>query len=253
MNVVILAAGQGRRLSPYTDACPKCLLPLGESTFIQFQIDLLRRMRLDSIAVITGFHAERVREVCGESVVYFHNAEYDTTNSLHSLMQAGDFARGGCLVLNSDVVLHPDLLEVLLSFPRPNALLVDFESALGEEEMKVVCDADGRVRRISKDIPPREAHGENLGVIRMGAEAAQAVLEEARAAAAAGTRNLWAPQGVARTLDRVPFHAVASGDRPWIEVDYLYDLERARSEIYPLCRLDGLQNNERQDRKRNAV
>jgi choline kinase len=108
--------------------------------------------------------------------------------------------------------------------------------------MKVVCDADGRVRQISKNIAPWEAHGENLGLIRMGAEAARAVLEEARRAAAASERNLWIPQGVARVLERIPFHAVGIDGRPWTEVDYLHDLERARREVYPLCRPNGEQS-----------
>lgn len=239
MNVIILAAGQGRRLSPHTDNRPKCLLPLGDSTFLQFQIDLLRHAGIESIAVVTGFCAEQVRETCRDSVVYYHNAEFNSTNSLYSLMQAEEFAQDGCLVMNSDVVFHPDLLTSLLTSPRPNALLADFDSVLGEEEMKVVCDEEKRVLGISKDIAPWKANGENLGLIRMGAEAARAVLSESRIAASTGQRNLWVPQGVARVLDRIPFHAIPIDGRPWIEVDYLHDLERASREVYPKCRLNG--------------
>ena len=102
--------------------------------------------------------------------------------------------------------------------------------------MKVVCDGQSRVRQISKDIAPWKAQGENLGLIKMGAQAARAVLAEAKAAVAEGERNLWVPQGVSRVLENVPFHAVEINGRPWIEVDYLHDLERASREVYPLCR-----------------
>jgi len=235
MKALILAAGQGRRLSPLTDNCPKCLLPLGETTFIEFQIGMLRRAGVASIGVVTGFRADRVREVCGADLEYFHNPDFETTNSLFSFMQAADFAREGCLVLNSDVVFHPSLLDLVLADARSNVLLMDFHSHLGEEEMKVVCDGAGRVVRISKDIAPWDAEGENLGLVRLGEEGAWALMDVAHEASDKGHRNLWVPQGIARLLERVPFYAAPIGDRPWIEVDYCHDLRRAQEEIYPLC------------------
>ena len=236
MKTLILAAGQGRRLSPLTDDCPKCLLPLGDTTFLGFQIAALRRAGGDAVGVVTGFCAEKVRAACGAEAVCFHNADFETTNSLHSFLQAEEFVRDGCLVFNSDVVFHPALLDQLLAGPHANALLADLNSELGEEEMKVVADDEGRLVEISKDIAPWEAQGENLGLVRLGADGARALLDEARRASDAGQRNLWLPQGIAHILDRVPFHALPIGPHPWIEVDYRHDLERARAEVYPLCR-----------------
>ena len=239
MNALILAAGQGKRLAPHTNDCPKCLLSLGDTTFIGYQIALLRHFGIKNIGVVTGFCADRVRLACGDSVRYFHNSRYDTTNSLYSFLQAAPLAGEGCLVLNSDVVLDPALLQKLLDSPHVNALLADFESALGEEEMKVVCDIDGRVREISKKIPSQKAQAENLGVLRLGTDAARAVLRKAQTAADSGLLNLWMPQGVAQVLEEQPFYAIPIAGKPWIEVDFLNDLQRAREVIYPLCRLNG--------------
>lgn len=236
MNALILAAGQGKRLSPHTDNCPKCLLSLGETTFIGYQIELLRHFGIKTIGVVTGFCADRVRSACGDSVRYFHNSQYDTTNSLYSFLQAAPLAAEGCLVLNSDVILDPALLQKLLDSPHANALLADFESALGDEEMKVVCDADGRVREISKKISSQKAQAENLGLLRLGAGAARAVLQVAQNAAESGLLNLWMPQGVAQVLEKEPFYALPIAGKPWIEVDFPHDLRRAREVIYPLCR-----------------
>ena len=137
--------------------------------------------------------------------------------------------------MNSDVVFHPAILDKLIAASYPNALLVDFDANLGDEEMKVQCGAERRLRQISKALPAREAHGENLGIVRMGPEAARAVLTKAREAAAAGKRNLWVPQGVAQVLDEIPFYAVPIEGLPWTEVDFHEDLKRAQETIYPLC------------------
>ena len=235
MFVIILAAGQGRRLSPLTDACPKCLLSLQSSTFLQFQVNLVRQAGLDNIAVVTGFCADQVRQCLGDSVTYVHNEDFQTTNSLYSFMLTEQVSREGCLVMNSDVVFHPQMMQKLLATAQDNALLVDFDAELGEEEMKVLVDEQGSLQRISKDLTPWEAHGENLGIVRMGAEATQAVLAEARDAAAADQLNLWLPEGVQRVLDRQDFQCVSIDKQPWIEVDYCHDLTRAQKEIYPLC------------------
>ena len=238
MKAIILAAGQGKRLAPLTDNLPKCLLPLDGQTFLEFQVGLLRHCGVDEIVVVTGFCADQVRQVGGPSLQYVHNEDYQTTNSLYSFMLAGDHILQGCLVLNSDVVFEASLLRELLSSNWANALLADFQTELGEEEMKVVCDDDRRIRTLSKDVAPWEANGENLGLVRMGPEGAREVLAEARRADKNGERRLWLPEGVSRTLDRVAFHALPIEGRPWIEVDYRHDLERAQKIIYPLCRLD---------------
>ncbi len=36
MKALILSAGQGSRLLPLTEDCPKCLLPLGDGTLIEW-------------------------------------------------------------------------------------------------------------------------------------------------------------------------------------------------------------------------
>lgn len=237
MKAIILAAGQGKRLGALTENLPKCLLPLDGETFLEFQLNLLRHCGIGDIAVVTGFCQDQVRACGGSGLTYYHNEEFETTNSLYSFMLAADHAAQGCVVLNSDVVFPADLLRELVDSPWANALLADFQAELGEEEMKVVCDESRRIHQLSKDIAPWEASGENLGLVRMGPEAAREVIAEARRAARQGERRLWLPEGVSRTLDRVAFHALPIEGRAWIEVDYRHDLERAQKVVYPLCRI----------------
>jgi len=229
----VLAAGRGNRLLPLTERIPKCLLPVGGRSLLEHQLRALQWAGVDRIEIITGHGAERVREVCDGLAGYAHNAQYERTNSLDSLACTTLAPEpDGLLILNSDVLFHPDLLSALLADPRRNVLLADFAATLGEEEMKIRTDGSGRIRAVSKRLSPSAADAENLGLIKLGPPAARALIELAR------RRNRprglrWVPDGLHHLRRRFVFHALPTGDLPWIEIDFPDDLRRAETVIYP--------------------
>lgn len=234
-SAIILAAGRGSRLGGEEAGMCKALLDVGGETILRYQVRRLRECGVVRLAVVTGFLAEAVREhLAGETITWFHNPDYATTNSLHSLLLARDHAIAGTLVLNCDVIFHADLLRRLLADPGPNAILVDFESELGDEEMKVRV-TDGLVTAISKDIPGEPGMGENLGIIRIGARDSAAFFACAEGIIKAGEARAWAPHCIQRLVGRVPFRAVPTGGLPWTEIDFPEDLAHARRNIHPLC------------------
>ena len=241
-RAIILAAGPGGRLLPDTADRPKALLSVGKETLLEFQVRALRVMGIERITVVTGHGAQRVREAMGDSVGYCHNDRYRETNSLYSLWVAAGFGLPGCLIFNSDVLFHPSLLQRLLESDCEEALLVDFRGGLGEEEMKVIVRR-GQVAEISKNIDPSRAEGENLGMVKVGAEGAREFFDVAASFARQGEWNLWVPHAVEALIGRRGFAAISTGGLPWIEIDYRHDLERARREIYPLVSeaLNGLE------------
>ena len=63
MKAIILSAGQGSRLLPLTEGRPKCLLPIGPRTLIEWQVWALTQGGVDDIAVVVGYHARDVQEL----------------------------------------------------------------------------------------------------------------------------------------------------------------------------------------------
>jgi choline kinase len=238
---VILAAGRGNRLLPLTADRPKCMLEVGGRPILMHQIDALFAAGLDRIEIVTGHGAELVREACrpldGDRLHFAHNAAYDTTTSLCSLgCTSWEPGPGGLAILNSDVLLEPDLIRKLLADPRPQVLLADFTVDLGEEEMKIQTDEGrpgGRIRAISKTLDPAAAQAENLGVLKVGDAAARAMLRLARDPDSQRHGLCWVPDAIHKLLADIPFHTLPTGDRPWIEIDYNHDLARARDEVWP--------------------
>ncbi|MFH0794463.1 MAG: phosphocholine cytidylyltransferase family protein [bacterium] len=233
MKAVLLAAGRGGRLLPLTADRPKGLLKVGERTLIEYQIEFLRSAGISEIGVVTGHGAAKVRRTCGRRVAYVHNRRYKQTNSLYSLWIAKEFVGGdACLILNSDVLFHPDLLRRLLEARWENCILVDFRKGLGEEEMKVVVEND-RIVAISKNLPPSSAQGENLGIVKCGRDGARRVFEIAEQRALQKEWDLWVPHAIQSLIGQQDFYAVASNGLPWIEIDYHHDLNLAEREILP--------------------
>ncbi|MFQ5903339.1 MAG: NTP transferase domain-containing protein, partial [Candidatus Binatia bacterium] len=62
MKAIILAAGNGERLRPYTEHTPKCLLDIGGRTILGLQIQSLRECGINEVVIVVGFKFEKVEE-----------------------------------------------------------------------------------------------------------------------------------------------------------------------------------------------
>src|SRR5215208_5328158 len=139
MKAIILAAGKGTRLNG-VDLKPKCLFEVGGRTLIDRQVSALAEAQINEVVLVLGFEAERIRRLCRPTTSFVINSRFEETSSLYSLWLAREHLLDGFVVLNCDVLFHPQLLSRLLSSPFEDALLVDpidkNNNHLGDEEMK---------------------------------------------------------------------------------------------------------------------
>lgn len=226
-RAVILAAGNGSRMGALTSDRPKPMLTVGRRTLIDRSIAALECAGIRDITVVAGYQQQVLRGHLEGRVRFVENPHYRQTNSLYSLWLAAAHLTGGALILNSDVLFPFAMLDRLLDAPIPDALLYDSASALDPETMKVKLHGP-LVIGMSKDLPPDEADGENVGIVKIGAEGARHLLPILDRLALGGAEGGWAPQAFAELARRRPLGAIDAAGLPWTEIDTPDDLERAR-------------------------
>ena len=66
MKAVILAGGLGTRLRPFTQIIPKPLLPIGEKSVLEIQIEHLKKSGFDEIFLATNYKSEYIENFFGD-------------------------------------------------------------------------------------------------------------------------------------------------------------------------------------------
>ncbi len=70
MKAVILAGGLGTRLRPFTQVIPKPLLPIGEKSVLEIQIERLRMYGFNEIFLATNYKSEYIKNFFGDGSQY---------------------------------------------------------------------------------------------------------------------------------------------------------------------------------------
>ena len=63
MKTIILAAGQGTRLRPLTDNCPKCMVEVNGKSIIERQLEIMRECNIkeQDITIVCGYRNDVLR------------------------------------------------------------------------------------------------------------------------------------------------------------------------------------------------
>lgn len=70
MKAVILAGGLGTRLRPFTEIIPKPLLPVGEKSVLEIQIEHLKKFGFNEIFLATNYKSEYIENFFGDGNRY---------------------------------------------------------------------------------------------------------------------------------------------------------------------------------------
>ena len=234
---LVLAAGAGRRLRPYTDTLPKALVPVdGDTTIMDISLRNLAAAGLTDVTIVVGYRAEAVEtrkdgfeQKYGVRITLVHNDKAEEWNNAYSLWLAREHFAQGALLVNGDTVHPVGVEQTLLANRGPGILLaVDSIKKLADEEMKTVFSADGQLVKITKLMDPAEAFGEYIGATIIEPSAA-AGLADALQATWERDPNLYYEDGYQEYANRGgEVRAAEIGDVPWVEVDNHDDLAKAR-------------------------
>ena len=152
MQAIILAAGMGKRLGEYTHDNTKCMLEVNGVKLIDRALSCLHDINVSRVILVVGYKGQNVKDYVGSDfkgtpIVYVDNPIYDKTNNIYSLYLAKDFMlEEDTILLESDLIYEPAVVNKLFSDEFPNIALVDkYESWM--DGTVVTIDEESRVTR----------------------------------------------------------------------------------------------------------
>ena len=124
MKVIILAAGEGTRLRPYTSDKPKCLVEINNFSLLDRQLQVLKATGIENVILIGGYRANKLVR---KGIKLIVNNEYASTNMVWTLFQAEEELEGEVIISYGDIVYSTEILEKLLKSNTDVALTVDLD------------------------------------------------------------------------------------------------------------------------------
>jgi choline kinase len=235
MRAIILAAGQGTRLLPFTRNHPKCLIPVGGRAILDHQLEALAANGIDDVTVIGGYRTDELERHLSHLPARHRpgllcNPFWSVANSISSVWTArGQLERDFCL-LNGDTLYSAELIGQALEAAQDGVgLLVEATGDFQIDDMLVAVDGT-IVRAVGKTLDHHdgaEAGHRSLGLIvarKSGPMAYLAALEEVICAEGGHGRYHHA------IVDRLAWDglvtAVPVSGPAWIEIDRPEDIER---------------------------
>ena len=122
VKLIILAAGEGKRLRPLTQNIPKCLVKIFGKPLLEHQIDVIKKCGINEIIIVTGH--------CGEAIKipdmqFYKNEKYSLTNMVETLFCAEKELDGPVIISYGDILYEKKVLEKLLNSKNDFSVVID--------------------------------------------------------------------------------------------------------------------------------
>ncbi|MDB4026809.1 phosphocholine cytidylyltransferase family protein [Candidatus Thioglobus sp.] len=237
-KVILLVAGEGKRLRPYTLDRPKCMVEINGISLIDRQMEVLKAEGLDDIVMIGGYKADMLKR---KGVKLKINPRYHETNMVWTLFSAEEELEGDVIVSYGDIVYSQEILKALLESKADIAVTIDKEwegywRARNEDPLDDAETLKLRENGTIKEIGQRpksleEIEGQYMGLMKFSAKGVAKIKNIFHEAIEKGelkgrsVENSYMTDLLQAVIDsKFPIHAVPVFGG-WIEVDTVDDLK----------------------------
>lgn len=124
MKVIILVAGEGTRLRPYTLDRPKCMVEVEGKSLIERQLEVLRASNIEPVILLGGYRSEMLVKF---GTILKLNPRYAETNMVWTLFCAEEDFEGGFILAYGDIVYSSEVLRALLESDADISTTIDLE------------------------------------------------------------------------------------------------------------------------------
>lgn len=126
MKAVILAAGEGKRLSPFTETMPKVMLPLGNKPMLEYVFDAVKKSGIKEAIVVVGYKKEVImdyfKDYNGIKIKYV--TQDKQLGTAHALLHVKNQMKNPFIVIPGDNIIDEKSLTLLIKDKSEYSLLI---------------------------------------------------------------------------------------------------------------------------------
>lgn len=237
-KVILLVAGEGKRLHPYTLDKPKCMVQIDGISLIDRQLAVLKAEGLNDIVMIGGYKSEMLAR---DGIKLKNNSRYFETNMVWTLFCAEEELEGEVIISYGDIVYSRHVLQTLLKSTADIAVAIDKEwkdywssrsDNLLDDVETLKLSKDGTISEIGqKPKSLDDIEGQYMGLMKFSPDGVNQIKKIFHAALKSGkllqksAENAYMTDLLQAVIDfGKPIMSVPIYDN-WIEVDTVDDLE----------------------------
>ena len=126
MKAVILAAGEGKRLRPFTETMPKVMLPVANKPLLEHVFDAIKKTAIDEIILVVGYKKEVImdyfKDYKGTKITYI--TQDKQLGTAHALLQAKNHVKESFVVLAGDNIIDCKSIQKLIQDKSEYSILI---------------------------------------------------------------------------------------------------------------------------------
>lgn len=127
-DAVLMAGGEGRRLRPLTEKTPKPLLLVGDKPIIEYNIDRLKEVGVNTINISINYLGEQLEQYFGDGtqkgIQIKYVRETKALGTIGSVLLVKDFGHEDIIVMNSDLLTNIDFNDFFKAYQETNADMI---------------------------------------------------------------------------------------------------------------------------------
>ncbi len=235
MNIIILAAGLGKRLEELTKLVPKCLAKVNGIPILEQTLNNFQGLPVDNLVFVTGHLSNEIKNYFNSNwsnkftATFIHNPVYDKTNNIYSLWLARDYMSSGAMIVESDVFFQKEFFNNF-SICEKNYWFGDYFTS-ENDGCRLTTDKSGKITKIEiireKVDDLSRNHFKSVGILYLCKENKK-ILDLLDYEIKQNNTQIYFDLFFAKYINEINIYIKNISPSKWFEIDDKEDLAKAR-------------------------
>ena len=239
LNVILLVAGEGKRISNLTKK-PKCLLKIGNKTILHKNLFIWKKIGLKKIFVVLGYKSKIIEKELKLldkhfKIIKLYNKKYKYWGNSYSLFLGLKKITGSVIIFDGDLIYDKKILSSFLNKSSANSILTGPGKINDKECAKIFLDKNGHVKKIiDKESISKKKYsnlkflGEALGIVKLSNQYVKKLRKSLKTFLSVKKNlNLNWEKAFNHFLEKNKLNYYFTKSKKWIEIDNKKDFIKA--------------------------